>query len=199
VAWQGVAWLGKVWLGKVLFGGVWQGRQGMDYWQSFNQYDQEQRRLRAEREQSLAEQQRRKQEVHQAQLSQMAASLQAVEQQRRETQHLLPIVEVKPATTHSPIEDAFYEAWCEKYPSVELIRQYRILKYRVDFAHLDTKLVIELDGHPTHHTRKERNRDYQRQHTIENEGWYFIRFTGSQVFDDVNGCIDLAYSRITAR
>lgn len=107
--------------------------------------------------------------------------------------------EKKPVTAKSPIEAAFSEAWREAHPEIELLPQFKIGKYRVDFAHEATKTAIELDGHNFHSKKKDRNKDYVRQHTIEDQGWHFIRFTGSQVGADVMSCIDMVYSRIVAR
>ncbi|HEX3642856.1 MAG TPA: DUF559 domain-containing protein [Ktedonobacteraceae bacterium] len=96
----------------------------------------------------------------------------------------------------SPIETAFFEAWCVAYPDITLIRQHQVLKYRLDFAHLDTKIAIELDGHSFHSSRKDRNKDYKRQREIETFGWSFVRFTGSEIFQDVGSCVEIVAKRI---
>lgn len=102
-------------------------------------------------------------------------------------------------TKGSPIERVFYEAWCKAHPEIELKRQYPILRYRLDFAHEATRTAIELDGHGFHSGKQDRNKDYARQHAIEDAGWTFIRFTGSQVFHDVEGCIGRVFRVISQR
>src|SRR6266536_3580930 len=72
------------------------------------------------------------------------------------------VPEVKTSTV-SPIETDFYEEWCKQFPNIELIRQFHILKYRVDFAHVETMMAIEIDGHNYHSGKRDRNKDYSRQ------------------------------------
>ncbi len=169
--------------------------------ETFQQYEERQRRERAAREQRLAEQQTRKEESQAAQMQQIAETLQVAEQQRREAQVTASqrMQEEKQAAKGNPIEDDFYRAWCEAYPAIELIRQHPIGRYRVDFAHLETMTVVELDGYQYHSKKKDRNKDYARQHEIEDQGWLFVRFTGSQIFTAVEACIRVTYKRIMAR
>ncbi len=121
------------------------------------------------------------------------------EQGQREIRRvaLQKLQEKKPAKVKgNPIEDRFHEAFQNAYPSIQLLPQYRIGKFRVDFAHLDTMIVIEIDGQEYHHKPVDRTKDYQRQHILEDLGWHFVRFTGSMIFHDVEGCALITYRRI---
>lgn len=77
--------------------------------------------------------------------------------------------------------------------------QVTIGKYRVDFtitsttdAFLDCddiKIVIECDGHAFHEKTKEQaSRDKARDRFLLSLGWRVVRFTGSEIFSDANGC-----------
>lgn len=84
----------------------------------------------------------------------------------------------------SHIEKIFWEAWSAK-PPFPLVPQYQIKKYYVDFAYLEMKLIIELDGHATHSTPKAIAYDRKRARDIENEGWKIIRFGGVEINNDI--------------
>lgn len=121
------------------------------------------------------------------------------EQSQRETRRVAfqKLQEKKSIKTKgNPIEDRFLEAFQNAYPSVELLPQYRIGKYRVDFACVEAHFVIEIDGQEYHHKPMDRTKDYQRQHALEDLGWHFLRFTGAMIFHDVEGCVERAYKRI---
>lgn len=162
--------------------------------------DREQRHVYV-REQSLLhieEEKQTTQDMYQETLSTFAEQLRTMNQQAYKAQQEASqrLCETQQSVKGSPIEEAFYAEWCLMYPQVELKRQYPIGKYRVDFAHLATHLVIELDGHKTHSSRKDRTRDYQRQRVIEDEGWTFLRFTGSEIYADTTSCVFITYNRI---
>lgn len=95
----------------------------------------------------------------------------------------------------SPIEKIFYIYISPHFP--DIIPQFEIPPYRIDFA-LDPyrKIGIELDGKIYHDCfDKERstdktNKDYDRQLFLERKGWNIIRFTGSQIYNDIQKCIN---------
>jgi very-short-patch-repair endonuclease len=100
----------------------------------------------------------------------------------------------------SPLEMMFWNEWIKdsaRQEEIPLIPQHPIGRYRVDFAHISSKIVIEIDGHTWHSKRNAINRDYERQHYIEDQGWRFIRFTGDQVFADPLDCVRYVYHRIS--
>ena len=66
--------------------------------------------------------------------------------------------------------------------------QYPIGKYKADFAFLNDKKVVELDGHEYHKTKEQRTHDAKRDRYIIGEGWTVLRFTGTEIFNDVYKC-----------
>jgi very-short-patch-repair endonuclease len=112
-------------------------------------------------------------------------------------------------TWHSPsemneLERKFFDAAIMRIPN--LIPQFEVQtssgkKYRLDFAKIINpnskrnkllKIAIELDGHNFHKTKEQRTNDIERQHNLELDGWKVIRFTGSQIYKDLNRCVDVA-------
>ena len=73
------------------------------------------------------------------------------------------------------------------------------LKYRIDVAFPRFKLAVELDGHDFHSTKEARSRDTKRDRALIKHGWQVIRFTGSDIFRDIDSCveecIEVLYSR----
>lgn len=89
----------------------------------------------------------------------------------------------------SPLEVSFWKTWKEKCPHIPLIPQYRIGKYRVDFAYPPTRTAIELDGKQYHSAPSQIAYDKIRQAEIEQRGWHFLRFTGSSILLNVDWCV----------
>lgn len=211
----------------------------MNQWETFRQYQEQQRKLQAEREREAAQKRQRaieeaarqqalrelqRRAVEHRQSMQKEAEQNFIQMKRQHAQEMRYAEDARQAAelrqadalrntalgevrrhmmeirqslkNGSPIEIAFYEAWCALYPSIPLERQYPIGKYRVDFAHVETHTVIELDGQSFHSKRKDRNKDYDRHIEIEEMGWHIVRFTGSKVFHDVEGCVHIAWRRI---
>lgn len=72
-----------------------------------------------------------------------------------------------------------------------LTPQLKASGYRLDFG-LEGEgfnLAIEIDGHDYHKTKEQRQADYQRERNLKKRGWRFIRFTGSDIYNDVQGCV----------
>src|SRR5258708_2763302 len=84
----------------------------------------------------------------------------------------------------SYIEDRFMTFWQRLHIPYILIGQHPIGPYYADFAHLDSGVVIEIDGAAYHSSPEQVARDQDRQHWIEAQGWIVIRFSGSQVYRD---------------
>ncbi len=93
----------------------------------------------------------------------------------------------EPPTSYQ--ENRFHSFW-NKYTSNSnarlrpLERQYKIGPYYADFAHIESKTVIEIDGTAYHSTPEQIKRDQRRQAYIESLGWYVVRFTGQQTQHD---------------
>ncbi len=92
----------------------------------------------------------------------------------------------------SPIEHIFWSAgYFELSKCGILTPQHKIGPYRVDFAYQGEglKVVIELDGHDYHSAPAQMTADYKRQRALQSLGWLVIRFTGSEIYGDVQGCV----------
>ena len=103
----------------------------------------------------------------------------------------------------SPMEALFWQGarkW-EIFPLRRrlpgLRRQVLCGQYRLDFAIVrhsfgrpPIKLAIEIDGWLYHSSPEQKTRDRQRQEYCEARGWQFVRFTGSEVYQDTLKCIN---------
>jgi very-short-patch-repair endonuclease len=104
----------------------------------------------------------------------------------------------------SPIEQSFWNTWERHHRQFDYNYKYclrpqcQIGKYRVDFAHLETKTVIELDGFASHSSTEDIANDRKRQRFIEEQGWHVIRFGGKEIHHDVDACV-LEVRRIIMR
>ena len=114
----------------------------------------------------------------------------------------------------SPIEQLFYYCFhyvLHKYHKklvgkVFLVPQYAGfdgLPYRVDFLvgrdyerSSTTEIVVECDGHEFHSTKEQIKKDNKRQREIENLGYSFLRFSGSEIYNDSEKCAEEVFKRI---
>lgn len=62
-------------------------------------------------------------------------------------------------------------------------------RYRVDFILKDARLIIELDGHDSHSTREQLEKDAIRQRYLTRAGYAVIRFTGREVNRNAAKCV----------
>lgn len=100
----------------------------------------------------------------------------------------------------SPIERAFKEEWMRYCGNTPVLKQeHRIGRYRVDFAHLPSGTVIELDGRATHSSADDIAYDRKRERELEQLGWHVIRFGGKEVMRDAHACVVEACDLIMAR
>jgi very-short-patch-repair endonuclease len=58
------------------------------------------------------------------------------------------------------------------------------LVYELDFAYLDRRLALEVDGHGSHSTRRDRAADNVRAGNLADVGWTLRRFTYEQVMHE---------------
>ena len=56
--------------------------------------------------------------------------------------------------------------------------------YELDFAYVEQRLGLEVDGHGTHATRRARAADNVRMNALENAHWTIRRFSFEQVEHD---------------
>jgi very-short-patch-repair endonuclease len=69
-------------------------------------------------------------------------------------------------------------------------RQHPIDRYVVDFVTLDGKLVAEVDG-ATHSAPGELARDAHRTHVIELLGFLMVRVTNVDVYENLDGVLEM--------
>lgn len=87
----------------------------------------------------------------------------------------------------SPLEKLFYKLACI---DLRLMPQHPVGKYRLDFSIPDKMIAIELDGHDYHKTVEQRTHDAQRDRWLSKQGWTVLRFTGTEIFNYPDKCID---------
>ena len=95
----------------------------------------------------------------------------------------------KLALCESPMEEAFLIAAdpiLSEYG--DIIPQYQVFHYRVDFAIPDCLIVIEIDGYDWHKTREQLTADAKRQRALTAAGWTVIRFTGREIYAGAANC-----------
>jgi very-short-patch-repair endonuclease len=99
--------------------------------------------------------------------------------------------EISESLLESPLEKRFWATWHRLYPEsvFTLVAQYPINQYRVDFAEIATKTVVEIDGAEAHSGVEVITRDRQRERAIERLGWYVVRFGGREVYRDPERCV----------
>lgn len=93
----------------------------------------------------------------------------------------------------TPIEAPFYDALAETGLtfSVQPHIQHADRRYRLDFLiYYDGRgVAVELDGHDYHKTKEQRGYDAERDRWLLARGIRVVRFTGSQVYADAEGCV----------
>lgn len=87
----------------------------------------------------------------------------------------------------SPLEQMFYEL---AFLDLHIYPQHPVGRYRLDFAIPSKRIAIELDGHEYHKTKYQRTHDAKRDRWLFGEGWHVLRFTGSEIYGDLDRCID---------
>ncbi len=70
--------------------------------------------------------------------------------------------------------------------AVKFRRQHPIPPYVVDFACVEPRLIVELDG-GVHRLREAE--DMERQMTLQDAGWRVLRFTNEEVWSDTDGVL----------
>jgi very-short-patch-repair endonuclease len=77
----------------------------------------------------------------------------------------------------------------QRFEGVKFRRQHPIGNYIVDFASLDAKLIIEIDG-GQHNESTMIKEDQQRTKWLETKGFDVVRFWNSDVFENINGVME---------
>ena len=92
-----------------------------------------------------------------------------------------------PATTRSPLEDAFLEL-CQAHGIPRPLVNAVVAGYEVDFCWPEQRLVVETDGYEHHGTRAAFERDRAKDARLTVRGWRVLRFTEPQVRGDARSC-----------
>lgn len=71
------------------------------------------------------------------------------------------------------------------------IREFRVGPYAIDFAWVDKKLAIEIDG-KQHEYPEHQQRDIRKDEFLESEGWKILRIKWTTMFHDTKNSIKLA-------
>ena len=74
-------------------------------------------------------------------------------------------------------------------------RQHPIGPYVADFACIECKLVVEVDG-ATHGTDAERQADARRTAWLNDEGWRVLRATNPEVYENIEGVLEAIRSTL---
>jgi len=98
------------------------------------------------------------------------------------------LTERKIHITRSPLEDTLKQALEKR--KIHFVTQEKIGKYRVDFFFPQGRLVVEVDGKEYHSTEEQRLKDFERQCEIMRRGYALLRFRGTDIYQDVEGCVD---------
>jgi very-short-patch-repair endonuclease len=69
-------------------------------------------------------------------------------------------------------------------------RQHPIDRFIVDFVTLDGKLIVEVDG-VTHSTTSEIKRDQARTEVLEACGFFVVRVSNTDVYENLEGVLEM--------
>lgn len=89
---------------------------------------------------------------------------------------------------NSYIECNLYMAFCRLTGDYVLLPQKQIDSYRVDFLVDGTQIVVECDGYDQHKTKEQMAADCKRERYLVAHGYTVIRFTGSEINGNPDGC-----------
>ena len=68
-------------------------------------------------------------------------------------------------------------------------KQHPVSPYIADFACVEAKLIVEVDG-ATHSTAEERAHDERRRHYLEAQGWAILRVWNDEIYRNENGVVE---------
>lgn len=84
------------------------------------------------------------------------------------------------AKVESPIEDIFLKDCITV--GLRVVPQYKVGKYRIDFAVPEKKIAIECDGKEWHSSEKQLAQDKNREIELNKIGWLVLRLRGSDIY-----------------
>jgi very-short-patch-repair endonuclease len=75
-------------------------------------------------------------------------------------------------------------------------RQHPIDRFIVDFATIDGKLIVEVDG-VTHDGDEAVRRDAERTHILESAGFHVVRVTNTDVYENLDGVLEMIHATLS--
>ena len=113
-------------------------------------------------------------------------------QRKREPTHIQKILKnimhESIILTESPIEDILRRELRAR--QIDFEAQKKIGRYRVDFFFPQADLIVEAEGKQYHSSPEQTQYDQKRQSILMKKGYLFLRFGGSEIYNDVVGCVD---------
>lgn len=91
----------------------------------------------------------------------------------------------------SPLEYTFYHHLLLNEHNIRLdpIPNYPVKPYYIDLALVENRIAIEIDGHEFHKTKTQRTHDARRDRFLTKKKWKVIRFTGTEIYKNVEACV----------
>ena len=84
---------------------------------------------------------------------------------------------------------------CKQIENCKFRNQYSVEQFVLDFYSPEIKLAIEIDGE-SHFQEGAAHYDNERQIFIESAGIKFLRFTNNQVYENLNGVLEIIAQKI---
>lgn len=85
-------------------------------------------------------------------------------------------------------ENILWNALSEQKIGYKIRRQHIVSQYILDFAYLDCRLAIELDG-GYHNDADQQHDDAVRTRNLESLGWHVLRFTNEQILNNIDAVL----------
>lgn len=110
--------------------------------------------------------------------------------------------------TKSSLEIKFEEMWLMHYPNIDLHSEFKFCptrRFRFDFAHLETKIGIEINGgvwaKSGHSSGTGLNRDYEKINCATSEGWRMFILSGGMITEEnikmiatyIQNCLEIKF------
>ena len=92
--------------------------------------------------------------------------------------------------------DKVYELCLDKKYSI--IREYSVFPYFIDFAFVNEKVAVEIDG-SQHLLPERKDRDDKKDELLKNDGWFILRVSENEVKTNINSVFDTIISIINDR
>lgn len=92
-------------------------------------------------------------------------------------------------------EQFFMKVIKNEFQDQNYIREYHILGYSLDFAWVDKKLEIEIDGEQ-HEKKENKIHDQRRDQKLKDNGWKILRIKWKEMFNNPQKYIKMAYNFI---